>query len=484
MRVFGAGIVLALAVASPAWADDDEGTLAEIRALRREAEAQGRCLRELEGSSPTSVDVAAAVDRYLSTEGPFLLAGGDEAKGGKAGWPKGKKPFLSEGPNKLEIGLRHQFRYEAFLYSDDARASAANDDRPQDRSGFELETLILDLQGSFLCPELTFRMMLNFDSDAAAGVEKRWAWLDYRYASSECAEHHLRAGQQKVVFGFEDYASATSLIFVDRNLVAKAFGLNYDTGINLWGTFGDACEPKRFRYAFEMLNGEGRADLVGSVFADATDRTSDQLLYAAMFEWNVTDKDWAWDEVDNRCGDERCRLDLSLGVSAHYEDDDDATLLSGVPGSLAVKSTGPLTRWGANAWLRAQWRGWSLQSEVYHREVDFTAGSSAKDQVDDGFYVQAHHRFEGSPWGAGAKFAMIWADEDGFADPLEDTFWEAGLALNYFVWDHSHKVTVDASRVSGNSGVSSTGPGYGVSAAKGVIVEDGWLLRVQWQVNF
>jgi hypothetical protein len=223
------------------------------------------------------------------------------------------------------------------------------------------------------------------------------------------------------------------------------------------------------------------------VFADATDKFSDQLLFAGMFEWNVTGKDWAWDEVDMRSCEGRSRLDASVGVSGYYEDDDDANLPSGVAGSLAVKGNGgvgPLTRWGANAWVRAQWQGFSFQSEYFRRNIDFTAGSTAPDQTDQGFYAQAHYRFAESNWGVGAKYAVVWADDDYFNGVLEDTFWEAGVVVNYFFWDHAHKVSLDVTRVSGNSGVSSTGPGYLVSAAKGVVVEDGWMMRLQWQFNF
>jgi hypothetical protein len=476
----GVGWVAVLLLAGAA-AADDAAEKREIDALRRRLEEQERRLRELEGSSMTADEVSTAVDRYLAGAPAAVLVGGAEGKG-SAGFPKGKRPFIKEGPNKLEIGFRNQVRYEGFLYGDDARASATEPDEPKDRSGFEIETLLLDLQGSVFCEDITFRMMLNFDSDSASGVEKRWMYLDWRYAG----DHHVRGGQQKVVFGYEENASAASLMFVDRNLVARAFGLNYDVGVCLWGTFGDAAQEKRFRYAAQALNGEGRSDLAGSVFADATDRTSDQLLFAGMLEWNVTGEDWSWDEVDHRPCDERCRLDVSVGVSGHYENDDDANLPSGVPGSLAVRGNGgvgPLTRWGVNAWVRARWNGFSFQSEWYRRDVDFSEVADP-DQSDDGFYAQAHYRFAASNWGVGAKYAVLWADDDHFTGALEDTFWETGFVVNYFFWDHSHKLSFDVSRVVGNSGVSSSGPGYLVSAARGVVVEDGWMLRLQWQLNF
>ena len=473
--------VLCAATARRALAGDGQDPKREIAELKARLSALERRVREAEGSAVTQDEIATAVERYLGSTGSSFLVGGAES--GKAGWPKGKRPFIEEGPNKLEIGFRSQIRYEAFLYSDDARASTANDDRPKDRSGFEVETLLIDLQGTAFSADLSYRLMLNFDSDSGSGIEKRWAYVDWRYTG----DHHIRAGQQKVVHGFEEYASAATLMFVDRNLATRAFGCNYDTGLNLWGTFGDACEAKRFRYGVQALNGEGRNDISGSVFADATDKFSDQLLFAAMFEWNITGKEWAWDEVDQRPCEDRGRLDASVGVSGYYENDDDTHLPSGIPGSLAVKGNGgvgPLTRWGANAWFRARWHGFSFQAEYFHRDIDYTAGSPDPDPTDTGAYAQAHYRVANSPWGLGAKYAIVWADDDYFTAPLEDTFWEAGAVVNYFVEDHAHKVSLDVTRVVGNSGVNSSSPGYLVNAARGVVVEDGWLLRLQWQINF
>jgi hypothetical protein len=205
-----------------------------------------------------------------------------------------------------------------------------------------------------------------------------------------------------------------------------------------------------------------------------------------MLEWNVTGKDWAWDEVDHRPCADRCRLDVSVGASAHYEDDDDAHLPSGVAGSLAVRGNGgvgPLTRWGLSAWARARWQGFSLQAEVYRRSLDWHDAPDP-DQVDVGAYVQAHHRFATSNWGLGVRYAFVSADDDHFTGAREDVFHEIGAVLNYFFWDHAHKVSLDVNRVIGNSGVSSSGPGYLVSPARGVVVEDGWMLRLQWQLNF
>ena len=55
--------------------------------------------------------------------------------------------------------------------------------------------------------------------------------------------------------------------------------------------------------------------------------------------------------------------------------------------------------------------------------------------------------------------------------------------MNYFFWDHNHKISADATWVSDNSAVNSSSPGYLASPAAGVVVEDGLLLRIQWQLQ-
>jgi hypothetical protein len=491
--------LVAAAVWAPlAHADDDPGVRAELEALKHQLAEQRRRIEELEGRAPTQDDLALAVRRYLGDDAPAALGGGaDEKRGGKAGWPLGGAPFVSEGPNRINFHFRNQVRYESFHYSDDAvgtlktPADTVSDAAPRDRSGFEIERIHLAVDGTVFCPDVSYNMVLDFESDAGGNVTRKYMFLDWRYAK----DHHVRAGQDKVCATLEDQTSTGSLAFVDRHLYASAFRLDFDTGVSLWGTFGDAAAPKRFFYKVQAATGEGPMQAAGSVFGtDAFDTYSDQLLYSAMFEWNVTGKDWKHDEVDSRPCDERCRLDASLGVWAYYENDDDGIVR--VPGGLALRSTGPLDRFGAGAWLRARWRGFTFFLEAGMREVEYTSPTSAAPtQTDWGAEAMLHYRLAESNWGFGARAGMIRLDDDydtiavgagpaATVVSIEDTIVEYGFVVNHFFWDHGHKVSADVTWVRDNSGVHSSGPGHLWGASRGVIVEDGVMLRLQWQVNF
>ena len=67
---------------------------------------------------------------------------------------------------------------------------------------------------------------------------------------------------------------------------------------------------------------------------------------------------------------------------------------------------------------------------------------------------------------------------------VNDTITEFGVVVNYFFYDHSNKVSADVTWVQDNSAVRSSSAGYLVDPTKGVVVEDGVNLRIQWQINF
>ena len=473
-------------------ADDASDVRSEVEALRKRIEAQDRKIHELEGSRLTQDEVSSAVSRYLEgSGGSFLVGGADEAKG-SAGFPLGKKPFIKEGPNEVRFIFRNQVRYEWFHYSNDAvglLASPANtisDAAPRDRSGFEIERLYFGIEGSIFCPEITYQLVLNFDTDTTSGVEKEFMWLDWKYSG----EHHIRAGVDKIPSTYEDQNSSASLAFVDRSLVCKAFALDSDTGVMLWGYFGDCECPKRFMYKAFASTGEGRPDQAGSVFnTDAFDTYSDQLLFSGLLEYTFTCKDWAFDEVDNRPCDKRCELEASIGVYGYYEDDNDA--LERSPGSLALRSTGPLNRWGAGAWFRARWQGWNVLAQFDMRNVDYTRGSTAEDQKDMGAELTLHYRFAESNWGVGVRAGIIWLDDNydtltvgTSVVNIDDPIMEVAGVINYFFWDHSNKISADVTYVQDNTGVNTSSAGYMFGASRGVINETGIMLRIQWQIQF
>jgi hypothetical protein len=338
------------------------------------------------------------------------------------------------------------------------------------------------------CEDITFKLELNFDSDSAGSLEKRYAYIDWRYSG----EHHIRAGGDKSAYSYEENVSSGALAFVDRSIVTKAFEIGFEVGASAWGYFGGCDCPKNFFYKVMASNGEGAISR-GSVFnTDAFDTFSDQLLLSAMFEWNITCNDWKWDEVDHRPCDKRCKLDASVGVSGYYENDDDVSRSQW--GGLAVRGSGRADRYGLNAWFRAQYNGWSFLAEAYLRNLDYTAGSTSEEQEDKGAHVLVHHRFADSNWGVGVRAGMVWKDDDYdtvstgpqgnvTVVDLEDTITEVGVVVNYFFWDHNHKLSLDVNWVHDNSGVTSSSAGYLADRTKGVIVEDGFMLRIQWQLS-
>ena len=125
------------------------------------------------------------------------------------------------------------------------------------------------------------------------------------------------------------------------------------------------------------------------------------------------------------------------------------------------------------------------------RNIDYTRGSTAQDQQDMGAELMLHYRFAETNWGVGARAGIIWLDNNystltvgTTAVNIQDTITEVAGVVNYFFWDHSNKISADVTWVKDNSGVNTSSAGYMFGASRGVIIEDGILFRVQWQVQF
>ena len=286
---------------------------------------------------------------------------------------------------------------------------------------------------------------------------------------------------------------------MDRSILTKAFEVGFQTGVSAWGYLGDCDCPKRFMYKLQAGNGEGRQNQEGGTSQgspfnrDARDTYADNLLFAGMFEWNLTccAGDYKWDEVDHRACDKRCELQAAVGVGGYYEDDEDTQRSAW--GGLAVRGSGKAERYGLDAWFRAQWNGFSFLAEYLLRNVKYADGSGQPEQQDHGVAATLHYRFADTNWGLGVRGSMIWLDNDyltvsagrgaGSVD-VEDTITELGFVVNYFFYDHNNKISADVNWVQDNSGVNSSSAGYINGSARGVIVEDGVMIRVQWQLNF
>ena len=198
--VLAAGVLaVGLGSARAAMADDVSDVKAELEAMKQRIAAQDRKIRELENKAPTQDEIAAAVGRYLeSTPASAYLVGGADAAG-SAGWPQGGAPFIQQGPNKINFHLRNQVRYEGFLYSDHAvgvaqhaREHALRRAARATAAGFEIERLYFGFDGSVFCPDITFQLTLNFDTDTG-GRRREGVRLD----RLEVLRREPRAGRRR-----------------------------------------------------------------------------------------------------------------------------------------------------------------------------------------------------------------------------------------------------------------------------------------------
>ena len=284
--------------------------------------------------------------------------------------------------------------------------------RPATASGFEIERLYFGVEGTVFCPDITYQLMLNFDSDTGGERREgvRVARLEVRRRDTTCGPASTRC-RSRTRSRTRRARSRSSI----AAMVCKAFALGSDTGVTLWGYFGDACEcPKQFMYKVAASTGEGTVEQAGSVFnTDAFDTYSDQLLFSgdARVEHHLQG-------LDVRRGRQpRLRRPRAGSTRASAS----ARLLRGrrrlerqVAGRRSRSGRpGPLQRSGHRRVVpRALERVDRCSPSTTCATSTTRAASTAPDQTDSGAEATLHYRFADSNWGVGAKAGIIWLDSD------------------------------------------------------------------------
>ena len=104
------------AAAGAARADEGADVRSELEALKRRIEAQDRKIQA--NSRRGRRQATRSRRRSIATWVECRTPSSSGARRRQAGFPLGKKPFIKEGPNKVNFIFRNQVRFESFLHSD------------------------------------------------------------------------------------------------------------------------------------------------------------------------------------------------------------------------------------------------------------------------------------------------------------------------------------------------------------------------------
>lgn len=318
-----------------------------------------------------------------------------------------------------------------------------------DEPGFSVRRARMKVGGHAYRPWLEYYFEWDFPSSRL---------LDYRLTVG-ADEAQLRFGQWKVNYSRERVSSSGDQQFVERSIVNRAFTLDRQVGMMLFGHLfqGSAADV---RYYGGVFNGTGR----GSTSSD-----NSALMWLGRLEWQPLGRDPGLAAGDLGRSTQPA-LTIAGAVSTSRSE---FTRFSGSGGGqLDGFESGDPGRYRLNQAMietAFKYRGFSWQHETHIKtaddretdvETDFT-GSYAQ----AGFFPSEFLDFVPDPLEIGAR----WARVDGGPVGADTDRREVGGVANWYCADHKNKLTFDVHRL--------TAEGDGGEGSR-------WRARFQWDISF
>ena len=383
----------------------------------------------------------------------------------------------------LKINAATQFRYT--YYNDQSRnRSVAPRRRFSDRSGFELERVYVGFSGHLFGPDLTYRILVESDTDSQHRWQNFLAWVDYRFADAL----HVKAGLLKPPFGLQELTSDLLQMFPDRSMANELFNLDRSVGVQVWGDVLDG----KLTYKVAVTNGWnneaarfGRSDPLREM--DQNPAITARAVWHAMGQLGPGESDVSYHE------DPALDVALSFGYMDDNGDAGDPTITYAVAdffrdgvggfGSTTMEGTN-VTQFGADAHFK--YRGLAVTGEYWLRIVDVSNGNINSRLVapyflrtgdNDTFHQQAAQMQAGyfiipKKLEAIARVGAVWD-----IGPGSEGVWEYAAGMNWYINGHGNKLQFDVTKINELPVAS--------SAANYIDLNDDILMwRLQWQILF
>jgi len=336
----------------------------------------------------------------------------------KAYWSGGTRLEFPDQGFTTKINVQLQPRYE-FTDSDSG----------QDTSTFRMRRARIQLEGTALDKEFSYRIQTDFVGTSTAGTrtpDLRDAYLQWN-ASDMAA---LRIGQFKTAVGRQENNSSSKLQFPDRSIPSDYFTISRQQGARVAGKLGESV-----RYQAGVFNGESAGEGRNRPGAD-TKHTWDLGLRS-----DLIGKMDAFEEGDMKITEE---MALNAGVTYTYSDarQNIGADLEGV--DIHRVSTD----------LNFKYRGAAIHGEFFW--MDYKPSVVDADFTALGGYIQGGYFLVPEKWELAARYGVIDCD-DGAAFGVcagNDRVHEAGLSLNHFFWGHNLKAQLAYIFMSEDSAVS------------------------------
>jgi phosphate-selective porin OprO/OprP len=316
-------------------------------------------------------------------------------------WKDGKTTIKTKNA-ELNISNRLQVRYTR----EDLDTNSAT--AQPERDSFRLRRMKMKFDGWAYTKDLAYELQVNF-ADSANVLED--ANISYDFTKGKKAVM-LKAGQFKVPFGRQELTSSGSQQFVDRAVVSNTFARGRDIGVQLWGTPNNSMIDWRIG----VFNGNGRT---------VSRNDNDDLQLNARLAWQPFG-DVKYSESDFEGSDK-----FLFAIAGQYESSVREVAAAGT--SAAHQSDQEILGYD----VVAKFKGFSAYAEFFDRENDRNKGFSDFD--DAGLILQAGYFILPQK----LEIALRSAEFDPNSDVDNNERSEEGLALNWFLNKHNHKLQAD-----------------------------------------
>ena len=302
-------------------------------------------------------------------------------------------------------------------------------DAGNDSSSFDVRNVRLDLHGSVMNKEFSWRITNDFTTDTDSGTsgsKLQDAYFDW----TPCEGQTVRAGQWATPFGRQWMTENQNLQFIDRSVAAQNFNFGRQAGVGYMGNIGED-----FSHQVAVFNGNS--------FNEGQNVSGQDPLLLAVYNaaLNVMgsyNRSYEGDPT-NSTGS------AGVGLSAYYGQ---SRFASG--NTASSSATGD--EFGASFDVGYRGDGASLQLEGFYQGVDVDGND--KTQSNYGLYAQGGYFVVPQEWEVAARFGWVTFDED-FAGSLGrangttpslstttglDDVYEVNAVVAYYINGHNLKV--------------------------------------------
>ncbi len=362
------------------------------------------------------------------------------------------RPFIQtpDGKFRVEFGATLQPRY-TFQGRDVNRGNRASG---HDKSFGELERARLNMTGHFFDPRIAFRVEFDGHSDAGSGssssAELVEAYLQYKWQNKANTYHSaIGVGQWKPYFGRQEKTSSSRQLLVDRSLANEYF--NIDRNVGIWVEGRKDFQKEGSKEGF--FNGIGYEVSITNGFDSINVRpTSNEIdqnpAFVAHLDLDVMGN-LGPDALSSGDLNRSKNPSLTVGSSFATDQNNGSSQAAGLVDWKVYQIAEDLV---------FKFQGFSLNGEYFGRWLDFESRDIPGGEGQGfGNAIFTHGAYLEGGYMIGDLFTYLWGYETlrelqmvsrvsaiwNQEGPSHGNSVEAGGGLNYFIYRHNLKLSMD-----------------------------------------